>query len=62
MPMRERKQAEQMSLFAAAPRWRSPRWEALAVEVRRQVVNLLVRLLRDRALRRTDGRGEVGDE
>lgn len=62
MPMRERTQAEQMRLFAAAPQARSPRWEALPGEVRRRVVSLLVQLLRDGAGCQRAGRGEVDDE
>lgn len=62
MPKKERTQAEQMGLFVAGPRARSPRWEALPEAVRRRVVSLLVQLSRADAGCRTAGRGEVDDE
>ena len=60
--MRESKYVEQMSLFVAAHRSRPPIWEKLGVEVRREVMRLLVELLRDHAVRRAAGKGEGGDE
>jgi hypothetical protein len=51
-----------MSLFAPAPRVPLPRWEALPVEVRREVMRLLVRLLKDRVARRTQSTAGAGDE
>lgn len=62
MPTSERTYAEQMSLFAVAPRTPLPRWEALPVEVRREVVRLLVRLLKDRVARRTASTEGACDE
>jgi hypothetical protein len=62
MPTSERTYAEQMNLFAPAQRAPLPRWEALPVEVRREVVRLLVRLLNDRVARRTESTAGACDE
>ncbi len=60
--MRERNYAEQMSLFVAAHRSRRPSWQAIPVEVRREVIRLLSELLRDDALRRAGAKAEACDE
>ncbi len=60
--MRERNYAEQMSPFVAVHRSRRPSWQAILVEVRREVIRLLSELLRDNAARRAAASGKVGDE